>query len=203
MVSARVPPIHLPNLNRNRSLELSYGDFLHELGRNTVPGYWQFFGTITFRTPYERWQKGFPFSHSRPTPDFAHTLFQEFVAFLERTLRSRVDYVVADQFGSIGGRFHQHCLLAADGLDIYPRKRIEHWWFARAGYSRVLPYKAGAAHYIGRFVGYDIASANCHFQIGPNSRPSRKPEPVGNIDVTVSPELPRNMFHMTLKGRHR
>ena len=140
---------------------------------------------------------------SRPTSDYAHKLFGELVAFLERDLREIVDYVVVDEFGSLAGRFHQHWLLAAKGLDAYPTRTIRKWLFTRAGYSRVLPFKRGAAYYIGQFVRYGLARVEWDFRIGIRTQLSHTLAPTGKRDVAVSANLPKNVFHMTIKRRHR
>jgi len=100
------------------------GRWIDALGSETAPGHWQIFVTITYATKSYPWCRGFPVLPGRPKADFAHHLFERFVSHLESELSSRVDYVVADQLGSINGRFHQHAILAALGLDTYRRTEI-------------------------------------------------------------------------------
>src|SRR3989442_8790578 len=91
------------------------GRWIDALGSKTSAGKWQVFGTITYSTKSYPWCRGFPVMAGRPKADFAHHLFDRFISHLESELLSPVDYVVADQLGSINGRFHQHAILAALG----------------------------------------------------------------------------------------
>lgn len=93
------------------------GRWIDALGADAASGRWQVFATITYATKEFPWCRGFPLMAGRPKADFAHHLFDRFVAHLESELQSRVDYIVADQLGSINGRFHQHAILAGLGLD--------------------------------------------------------------------------------------
>ena len=185
-----------------RCLSHQLGCWVDQLGAATAPGEWQVFATITYRTKEYPWQRGFPRDGTgRPKADFAHHLFDRLVSHLEHELSSRLDYVVADQLGSIHGRFHQHAILAADGLRDYPRKQIWEWLQERAGWSRVLPFEKGAAYYISRYVGRDINRCDWTLRIG-------EPSPRANhlkrgTDIVISSMLPKNFFHNNLIGRKR
>jgi len=101
------------------------GQFVDSLSSQTASGDWQVFATITYKTPSYPWCRGFPNGGSgRPKAEFAHHLFDRLTAHLESELASRLDFVVADQFGDRFGRLHQHAILAANGLAEYPRKEI-------------------------------------------------------------------------------
>jgi hypothetical protein len=169
----------------------------------TEPGRWQVFGTTTFRTPDYPWKKGFPMLSPRPSPLFGSHLFSSMVDHLEHELSARVDYVVADQLGALGGRFHQHWILAAEGLGDYPRKAIWKWLWDRAGWNRVLPFEHGAAYYIGRYIGRDVTRCEWDLRIGDRGATLPVPLPIGRTEIVRSADLPRNEFHKTVNAWHR
>ncbi len=180
------------------------GDWLDKLGGQTDPGKWQNFATITYATHSYPWARGFPNSGSgRPSSDFAGHFFAFFVSHLEAQLGSRLDYVVADQFGTLNGRFHQHALLAAKGMEHQPRREIEEWLRNHAGYARLLPFEHGAAHYLVRFLGRDIEGAEWDLRVGNRESGWSEQSKTGQRLVATSAELPRSFFHQTMPRRHR
>ena len=179
------------------------GAWVDAKASETEPGRWNVFGTTTFRTPDYPWKKGFPMLTPRPSPHFASHLFDSMIHHLERELSARVDFVVADQLGTIGGRFHQHWILAANGLDAYPRKAIWKWLRDRAGWNRVLPFEHGAAYYIGRYIGRDVSKCDWDLRIGEYARIKHIPLAVGRTEIVRSAELPRKEFHKTISAWHR
>src|SRR5207253_10021205 len=116
-------------------------------------------------------------------------------------LRSRIDYVVADQLGSINGRFHQHAILAAMGLDRYPRKAIWAWLKERAGWSRVLSFEQGAAYYISRYIGRDANRCDWFPSVGGEC--TKALQSVGKITLVKSADLPRHCFKQSCVNRKR
>lgn len=200
----KIERAHQQGCHCSGCLAFAFGTWLDQLGVRTTLGVWVLFLTLTFRTRNFPWAQGFPNSGSgKPSPDFAHALFQLFTSHLESQTGHRIDYAVCDQYGSIGGRFHQHALLSGQGLETYPRKQIEAWLGQRAGFARVLPFQHGAAFYVGRYVGKHISDANWDVRVGEQrmSKVSR-PEIWGNI-VVASAEMPKGLFHQGLPGRRR
>jgi hypothetical protein len=127
-----------------RCLASSIGTWIDGLSADTSTGRWQIFGTATFRTPDYPWQKGFPMGCSyKPSPHFVHRNYDQLIRYLESQLHSLLDYFVADHLGAINGRLHQHFILAAPGLDQFPRTKIWKRLFDRAGFSRILPFERG------------------------------------------------------------
>jgi hypothetical protein len=179
------------------------GRWVDAIGSQTGPGRWQVFGTITFSTKSYPWCRGFPVLPGRPKADFAHHLFDRFVSHLESELGSRVDYVVADQLGSINGRFHQHAILAAPGLDTYPRTEIWQWLKERAGWSRILPFERGAAYYISRYIGRDANRCEWFPRIGEEPQAIDRSADIGRMNVVQSADLPRHFFKQSLRERKR
>jgi len=194
---------HLPNSQRPKDLVSPLGDWLDQLGRTTEIGKWQVFGTITFATPEHPWRRGFPVTSYRPHPDFAHRLFNKFITHLEGRIHQRVDYVVADQLGSKNGRFHQHYLLSAKNLCRYPRKAIWQWFYSRAGFNRVLPFKNGASQYIARFVGDGVGDCEWNVSVGPKNTHTTTSTEVGRVVVVESADMPSGHFRRSPQQRER
>lgn len=178
------------------------GKWIDALAAQTLPGRWQVFATITYATKSYPWRRGFPVLAGRPKADFAHHLFDRFIEHLEVQLLSRVDYVVADQFGSINGRFHQHAILSAPGLDIYSRTELWNWLKERAGYNRILPFEQGAAYYISRYIGRDANRCEWFPPIG-DERVAVPSAGIGKVVIVRSALLPRSCFRQLYKGRKR
>ena len=186
-----------------RCVARELGTWFDQLGRQTESGKWAKFVTISYRTPSHPWMKGFPMSGSwRPNSEFGTHFFEYFVGQLEARLGEGIEYVVVDQYGKLNGRFHQHALLAGRGLDQYRRQEMEAWLNSNAGFSRVLPFKRGAAYYLARFAGRDLERADWRFRLGAESV-RLEAEPKRGTVVACSAELPRTSFHQCLWNRRR
>jgi hypothetical protein len=181
------------------------GAWIDVLGLRTSAGAWILFVTMTYRTIAYPWNRGFPGSGSgKPSPEFAHHVFADLVTHLEQVLGERIDYVVADQLGSLNGRFHQHALLAGKGLDQYPRSRIAGWLNRRAGFARVLPFEQPAAYYLSRYIGRGLERTDWDLRIGDEKVPAKKDGSTpGHSVIATSAEMPKGMFHQGLPGRRR
>jgi len=181
------------------------GTWIDDLGNKTAAGGWQVFGTITYATKNYPWQQGFPISGTgRPNPEFAHNLFSRLINHLESDLAAPLEYVVADQYGDKNGRFHQHCILSANGLEKYSRTEIWKWLKQRAGWSRILPFEKGAAFYISRYIGRDADKSEWSFSIGDMKAPLLVTKPqIGNVVLVQSASMEKGLFHMNLKSRKR
>ncbi len=182
-----------------------FGRWFDLLGTQTTAGLWQVFLTITFSTKSYAWGRGFPSPASTmPSPGFGHRVFDDFVSQLAAQLGSRVDYILCDQTGRRGGRFHQHALLAADGLGEYPRLDLEKWLRRRAGWSRALPFERSAAYYLGRYIGRNLDVAEWDIRVGNDKRVGNHGGPtLGGSVIAVSAELPSALFHQTMPNRRR
>jgi hypothetical protein len=179
------------------------GAWLDSLGTETSTGRWLRFVTITYATPTYPWARGFPRSGSgRPSPDFAQITFISFISQLEDWTGAHVDYVLCAQFGDRNGRFHQHCLLAGEGLGKLSRGRIESWLKKYAGYSRVLPFRSGAAFYVGRYIGKNVENADWELRIGREVALPPRPK-CGSGVVARSADVPSSLFHQNLTGRKK
>jgi hypothetical protein len=184
-----------------KSLAYRLGLWLAELGTRTESEHWDLFVTITFRTTSHPWRSGFPAAGScKPSPEFGAHAFDAFVCQVEAQIGHSVEFVVVDQFGRLNGRFHQHAIIAGQGLNQYPRREMEAWLLQNIGFSRVLPYRDGAAFYMARFAGND--DANLRFRIGKEASGMDVRAKTG-CEVAVSAELPKSLFHATLGRWHR
>jgi len=180
------------------------GKWIDDLAEETSTGHWQLFGTATFRTPNYPWQKGFPMGGSyKPSSHFVHRTYDQLIRYLEREMNSTVDYVVADQLGAMNGRLHQHFILAAPGLDDFPRRKIWDRLFKRAGFNRILPFEHGAAYYIGRYIGRAVR--DCEWDIRLASHPLVAPVAfkTGGAEIVSSAAMPKEAFKNTKKEWHR
>jgi len=186
-----------------RCFAAQLGQWIDALGAQTLSGRWQVFATITYATRSYPWCRGFPTLAGRPKADFAHHLFDRFIAHLAGELGARVDYVVADQLGSINGRFHQHAILSAPGLNAYSRTELWRWLKERAGWSRILPFEHGAAYYISRYIGKDANRCEWFPQVGEQQTPPLLSVGVGKVEIVRSAVLPRFYFRQLNRDRKR
>jgi hypothetical protein len=179
------------------------GAWLDSLGTETSTGRWLRFVTITYATLTYPWARGFPRSGSgRPSPDFAQITFISFISQLEEWTGAQVDYVLCAQFGDRNGRFHQHCLLAGEGLGKLSRRRIEGWLNRHAGYSRVLPFRRGAAFYLGSYIGRQVESTDWELRIGKKETLPPKSNRAGDV-IARSANVVHSIYHQNLPGRKR
>jgi hypothetical protein len=120
--------IHSPiNGQLSTSTARTLGRWFDDLGTETAAGAWGAFATITYKPEHQPWRRGFPSGGERPSIERGHSAFRSFVAYVHGQLGTPVEYIVADQFGTISGRFHQHALLSAPGLHDFPRYKLERW----------------------------------------------------------------------------
>jgi hypothetical protein len=180
------------------------GSFIDRLSRRTVPGKWGLFVTQSYRTRPFPWAKSFPIEQPQPNPDFVRHFLARAIRWLEDQLRERVEYFVADQYGKIGGRLHQHMGItshslvgAAEELSTMRRadpkttrlpeilKPFASMLWAKAGLNRICPWEEDAGYYIGRYIGRDAGKCDWNWSVG--HEPVRLPQSVGRAVVAVSP----------------
>jgi hypothetical protein len=181
-----------------------WGEWFDKLGGKTGTGGWDCFVTISYKTNPCPWKKGFPVQHWKPSPDFTNNSFKFFIRHFEERLGERLDFAVADQYGKLNGRVHQHALLAGHGLDRpIIRSEMQSWLCGKAGYSRVLPFQKGAAFYISRYIGRCAGESEWDIRVGQQTMQEvRNPERWGE-EIVVSAELPKSAFHQGFTGRLR
>jgi hypothetical protein len=144
------------------------------------------------------------------------------IRWLENDLRERVEYFVADQYGEIGGRLHQHIGLASNSLvgaaeELSAMREADSkttrlpevlrpfasTLWTEAGFNRILPWELDAGYYIGRYIGRD--AGRCHWDFRVGSEPVRLLQSVGRNVVAVSPALDDSSkaYRGVLQGWHR
>ena len=178
------------------------GEYIDKLGQRTQAGRWLWFLTLTYRTPHYPWARGFPIEQPAPSPDFAHHFFARMIHCIEGQVHSRVEYFVADQYGEMGGRLHQHCGLSWLGLFEYRWKLLQEMLWKNAGFNRILPWKEDAGYYIGRYIGRDAHRSHWDFRVGLEPAPTATSG--GRIVVARSADLPSRAFRShVLRRWHR
>jgi hypothetical protein len=193
---------HDPACRCFRCYAAALGSWIGELGALTICGCWVWLVTISYRTSNYPWGRGFPLMGAgKPNPDFAHRLFDRLVDHLEAELGSRVEFVASDEYGTQNGRFHQHALLSSPGLASYSTREIEHWLKARAGWSRVRPFRAGAARYLAKNIGRKLGAVDWRVEVG--NAVTRTPVEIGRTVIAASASVPGEFFHQSFPHRKR
>jgi hypothetical protein len=157
----------------------------------------------------------------QPHTDFVRNFLGRMIRHLEKELSERVEYFQAEQFGSVGGRIHQHMGLSAPALENPARELAENlaaqkrelpdslkpfqaFLWDQAGFNRILPWEKDAGYYIGRYVGRDADRCHWDWNVEINHLPAPREAPsVGRIIVARSPDLPSKDYRNILRRRHR
>jgi len=129
-----------------------------------------------------------------PVPDKALAEIKDFLFDLQEAAGNPIRWMVAEEFGRIGGRHHCHGLVAG-----VAHLRREAWWrtaFERFGRTAILPFDAekGGAFYAAKYAAKQLGALhfggpmpNAEFGTllapGPN---------VGGVDVVRSAEMARD-----------
>ena len=160
---------------------------------------------ITIWRPQWRKRPG-PKPFGPPVPALALLQIKDFLRELENASGNRIGWVIGEEFGTIGGRYHAHLLVAG-----VTHLRRDEWWekaFERFGRTRIEPFdpqraaayytakyaakQLGGLHFGGLLAGVDLAAIE-----------NRTPQDGGRTDITQSANLPREFFHNTLRRWHR
>lgn len=140
-----------------------------------------------------------------PVPAVALRGIEQWFMGLQAMARSPVGWVIAEEFGRTGGRWHCHALVT--GVSRLHRKSCWQEARRRFGYARIVPFDParGAPFYVAKYAGRP--SGQIHFGgtlAGTDlSQWEVSPAEGGGCDVAVSVPLPKNCYHMTLPCRHR
>jgi hypothetical protein len=127
----------------------------------------------------------------------------EFFSEVRRDAGRQIGFVLAEEFGQIGGRWHLHGL--ATGVGQLSRK---FWWsqaHALFGRCRIEPPKRAkaAAFYAAKYAAKSLGTIHfCGILAGVDlSRIDNRPSaPGGRVDIACSPG-PTVLYRMTRKGR--
>jgi hypothetical protein len=115
----------------------AYGEFLSKLAE------WDWFVTITFRDILPR--------------DLAIARVQEWLADIQAQVGGKqIGWILAEEFGRIGGRYHCHMLVTGAG-----KERRKFWWseaFRRFGRSEIRPFdpQKAAAFYAAKYAAKQL-----------------------------------------------
>ncbi|MGH9345559.1 MAG: hypothetical protein ACRD19_17565 [Terriglobia bacterium] len=169
-----------------RELPSAYGEFIAGL----APWDW-FINPFSFRI--------------EPVPDKAIAGLEEFFGLVQREASKPVGWMIAEEFGSLAGRFHCHALVA--GVANLHRR---FWWkeaFRRFGRTRIEPFdptrgaafyaskyaakQLGALHFGGMLAGCDLSLLEAGGADG------------GGNDLTHSVDLSRDYYRLGLGRWHR
>ncbi len=168
-------------------------------------------GNVVRYEPDPRIADWCPASRSRlvpgpPVQAAALARIMAFFADLQRAAGNPIGWVLGEEFGQIGGRYHCHSLVTG-----VSHLRRDHWWeeahrrFGRTKIAQFEPQKA-AAFYTAKYAAKQLGGL--HFGgtlAGIDLEKSTAPihEPRRGIIVARSATLPRALFHMTYPRRHR
>lgn len=157
----------------------------------------------------------------QPHSEFVRNFIGFMVRRLEAEISDRVEHFQAEQFGSVGGRIHQHIGLSSPALERpaielaqnlaskqrnlpYALKSFQAFLWDKAGFNRILPWEKDAGHYVGRYIGRTALNCEWGWEVGEGKSPAPISErPVGRVVVAASPELESKHFRDILRRRHR
>ncbi len=198
------------------------GKFIDDLGKRTVAGWWAIFLTLTYRTREMVKRLNASTQRPEPHPDFVHNFFGRMIRWLEKELAERVEFFAVDQYGSVGGRLHQHAGITSPALVSAAQELAEkrhadpgttrlperlkpfaRMLYEEAGHNRILPWEKDAGYYIGRYIGRDAERSHWDFQVGPKL--VRPIAPVGRTVVVESISVgdSSNAYRQALSRWHR
>jgi hypothetical protein len=139
---------------------------------------------------------------------------------LEKELSERIEYFQAEQFGSIGGRIHQHMGLSAPALVEparelaenlaaqkhelpEPLKPFQAFLWDKAGFNRIWPWETDAGYYIGRYVGRVASDCHWDWEVGESPLTVTAAHPTGRVVIARSPDLGSEHYRNILRRWHR
>ncbi|MGH9353138.1 MAG: rolling circle replication-associated protein [Terriglobia bacterium] len=160
---------------------------------------WDWFVTITFRNAVSN-------------PHAVVAAIKEWLANVEMMASARMGYLLAEEFGGLGGRFHCHLLVAGVAA-----LRRDFWWreaFRRFGRTEIKPFnpEQGAAYYAAKYAAKSLGNLHfggafrgCEVRREENNFELKGVEVVSKrgSEVVSSDALPRDFFHMGLGRWHR
>ena len=127
-----------------------------------------------------------------PVPDRALVEIKDYLFELQVAAEQPISWMIAEEFGQIGGR--NHCHLLVQGVS---HLRREDWWekaFERFGRTRIEPFdpEQGAAFYCAKYAAKLIDALHFGGPFGRDYSASFSPGPeCGRIDITPSAQMSR------------
>ena len=138
-------------------------------------------------------------------PDAMLARLGEYFALVQRATSKPVGWVIAEEFGSLGGRYHCHALVT--GVADQYRK---FWWaeaFRRFGITRIEPFdrERAATFYAAKYASKQLGGL--HFGgilAGKKLSDFELPTSSGGKQTVIrSAEVPKEFFRMGLGRWHR
>jgi hypothetical protein len=213
---------------QRRKLPRDFGKFIASL-----PG-WDWFVTVTLRSREpqreETWERGklrrkanvtickpdpqlvryepssrYSRADRAPNPQVTLWRIKEWLKDIEKAAGKPIGWVIAEEFGRWGGRWHCHILIT--GVLHLCRKKFLLEACRRFGYTSIEPYDParGAAYYLAKYSGRTLGEIHFGGTLAgvDLSQCEKSLSEGGGRDVTVSVPLPKSFFHMCLTRRHR
>jgi hypothetical protein len=176
---------------QRRQLQRAFGEFMADLAK------WDWFmNPISFRDE----GLGGP-----PVRDAALSRITEFFDLVQRAESKPVGWVVAEEFGRLGGRYHCHGLVT--GVADQYRK---FWWaeaFRRFGYTKIEPFdrERGAAFYAAKYAAKQLGGLHFGGTLAGNVLSELEmPSSVGGKQTVISSaELPKQFYRLGMGRWHR
>jgi hypothetical protein len=153
---------------------------------------------------YEPSSRHSPADHP-PNPQVVLWRIKEWLTDIEKAAGKPIGWVIAEEFGRWGGRWHCHILIT--GVLHLCRRRLLLEAYQRFGYTSIEPYDPGrgAAYYVAKYSGRTLGEI--HFGgtlAGVDLSECEKSHSAGGSrDVVVSAPLLRSNFHSCLPRGHR
>jgi len=142
-----------------------------------------------------------------PKPWVAVARVRCWLADIEATSGGQIGWVLAEEFGRIGGRWHCHILIS--GVSHLSRR---YWWaeaFRRFGYTRIVPFDParGAAYYAAKYAGQAVSTIHFGGTLGGHNLTVIEQSDIKlrseGREVVKSPELEQAFFKLGLRRWHR
>ena len=138
-------------------------------------------------------------------PDLALIRITEFLSRIQSDAGKLIGWVLAEEFGRLGGRYHCHVLIT--GVGHLSRQYWQREAYRCFGRTRIEPFdrQRGGAFYVAKYEGRLTGQIDLGgFLKGRDlSRCGQSHSVGGGQDVVKSQPLPKSFFHMCLSRRHR
>jgi hypothetical protein len=131
-----------------------------------------------------------------PVADRALVEVKDWLFDLQNAACQPIRWMIAEEFGNVGGRYHCHVLVAG-----VSHLRRDEWWrtaFEQFGRTRISPFdpEQGGAFYAAKYAAKKLGALHFggpppHQEFSARMNPS---QPVGRLSTTPSVSIPREEF---------